>query len=404
MKKQLLTTTALVAAGAFAAAAPASAADMKAPVKLAVKGYMQYIIGMPFDKDKAPGGPNVPSVDNHMESEIWFKGTAKLDNGITIHADTEFEVIGSGGAETVRGLEGGGTAQVGSDELVDETSMDIRGSFGQFTLGQKDNAGNQMTTGYAGSWATNVGQNIAFDRHDWVALPSGLHNGLRFNGALNDVRLRSGGENDSLQITYFTPRFEGVQLGFSYIPAYRHGPGDGLGTAGADTSSKYHNGFAAGINYNGKFDGMGLGLAAGYLTASAPTSWTGSEDMSAYVIAARADFGPFRVAAAFKENKDTGAGGSLDGRMYDVGARYKFGPNAVSVAYTSGSIQGSAADPDDFEDDGAAIAYRRALGPGVFWQGTLLYSDFKSETEDPATGMRNTNDGWAATTSVLLVF
>ena len=395
MKKQLLTTTALVAAGAFAAAAPASAADMKAPVKLSVKGYMEYVIGMPSDKDKAPGGPNVPSIDNHLESEVWFKGTAKLDNGITIHADTEFEIVGAG-AES-------------ADDDIDETSMDIRGSFGQLTLGQKDNAGNQMTTGYAGSWATGVGQSLAFDRHDWTDFPTDTHpmkatllnNADRFNGTMNDVRLRSGGENDSLQISYFTPRFEGVQVGLSYIPAFRGAKASAsTGTAGADTSSKYHDGFAFGINYNAKFDGAGLGLAAGYLTANAPENRTvQTEDMSAYVIAARADFGPFRVAAAFKENKDTYSGDtqSLSGRMYDVGARYVFGANAVSVGYSSGEVEGHVATPTDHEETGAVFAYRRTLGPGVFWRASLLHSDFTSEA-----GM--SNDGWAATTSVFLLF
>ena len=392
MKKQLLTTTALVAAGAFAAAAPASAADMKAPVKLAVKGYLEYIIGMPFDKDMAAGGPDVPSIDNHIDGEIWFKGTAKLDNGITIHADVEMEAFGVGAHD--------------ANSQIDEGSMDIRGSFGQLTLGQKDNAGNQMTTGYAGSWATNVGQNLAFDRADWVGWPAGFTGGgNRFNATLNDVRLRSGGENDSVQISYFTPRFEGVQLGASYIPAFRQGR-DAWGTSGASTAEKYHNGFAAGINYVGKFDGgMGLGLAAGYLTASAPTDMTAWEDMSAYVLAARADFGPFRVAAAFKENKDVGVighntlgEGSLDGRLYDVGMRYTFGPNAVSASYSSGEVEGDPmAGSGEDKETGAAIAYRRVLGPGVMWRGTLFYSEFEDEG-----GM--STDGWTATTSVLLVF
>ena len=383
MKKQLLTTTALVAAGAFAAAAPASAADMKAPVKLAVKGYLEYVIGMPFDKDMAAGGPDVPSIDNHIDGEIWFKGTAKLDNGITVHADVEMEAFGVGANN--------------ADHQIDEGSMDIRGSFGQLTLGQKDNAGNQMTTGYAGSWATNVGQNLAFDRTDWVKMPEGFTGGgARFNATLNDVRLRSGGENDSVQISYFTPRFEGVQLGASYIPAFRQGAA-GQNTAGASTAEKYHNGFAAGINYVGKFDGgMGLGLAAGYLTASAPTNMAAWEDMSAYVLAARADFGPFRVAAAFKENKDV-SGGALDGRLYDVGTRYTFGPNAVSASYSSGEVEGNTMAAGEDKETGAAIAYRRVLGPGVIWRGTLFYSEFEDEG-----GM--STDGWTATTSVLLVF
>ena len=390
MKKQLLTTTALVAAGVIAASSPAFAQKKGNVVQLEVKGYMEYVLGILFDQADGIVDDNVPAVDNHMESEIWFKGSGKLDNGITITADAQFENIGVG-------------------PRVDETYIRVSGFFGSLMLGQEDNAANLMVTGYSGSWATGVGQNLTFDRADWIGLPVGfVGGGSRFNATLNDIRLRSGGEDDSMKISYFTPRFEGVQVGVSYIPNFaRQGPG--RGGAVASTAGVYNQGFSIAANFDRKFDQVRVGIAGGYLQAESPGTVVGvnTKDMSAYVLAARVDFGGIRLAGAYKKNDDvrdntgTSATTSLDGGLFDVGARYTWGPNAVSVGYSQGETEGTIATAGDDEEKGFMVGLRRILGPGVHLKGTIHYSDYTDEVNAGAT---SSNDGVAATTSILLIF
>ena len=243
MKKHLLASSALVAAGTLM-----SASASAATVKLGVGGYMEQLVGFVLDRNDA--ATNSTSVDQHTESEIHFKGSGKLDNGIQIIADVQLEVAGSPG------------------NIIDEQYIIVRGSFGQLTLGSEDNAGHLMTIGYSGSWATGVGQSLTFDRADWITLPrsGGIPAGARFDGTLNDVRLRSL-DNDSSKVSYFTPRFSGFQAGISYIPNFSQSTSTG-GERPASKQGAYHEGWAVGANYNGKFDNVAIGVAVGYLTAA----------------------------------------------------------------------------------------------------------------------------------------
>jgi hypothetical protein len=211
MRKQLLATTALVAAGVMAASAPASAQKKGNTVKLGLKGYMEQIVGIAFDRPKIEdistsqtGGRGTLDVDT--ESEIHFKGSGKLDNGISILADVQLEVTGSPG------------------NVIDEQYMVIRGNFGQVNLGSEDNAGHLMTIGYIGSWATGVGQNLTFDSADWIPLPTGVSPGARFDGTLNPELLavdQRGQHHGGVQERRLPRRLvRGRQL----RPALRSGP------------------------------------------------------------------------------------------------------------------------------------------------------------------------------------
>ena len=153
MKKQLLTTTALVAAGVFAVSGAALA---KKPT-LSVGGGIEQIVGVGENSgDFATANPRV-GFDQITDSEIHFNGAVTLDNGIKIKTRVELEGNTAGG-------DGGG-------DTIDENWMRISGSFGEIRLGSGDGAAQAMTTGYMGSYSTGVGQNLGFDTHSWVSKP-----------------------------------------------------------------------------------------------------------------------------------------------------------------------------------------------------------------------------------------
>ena len=383
MKKHLLTTTALVAAGVLAAGGAAHAQKKAKKPYITVNGYHEQVLGVTLDQDdNAPGIGDRSNLDVHGESEVHFNGHAKLDNGISLRAHWE--------------LEGGGDGAPGSD-VIDETYIIVRGSFGQLTLGSEDNAGHLMTIGYSGSWATGVGQSLTFDVSDWIITPTGFNQD--FDGTVNDARLRSG-DNDSDKITYYTPRFAGFQLGASYIPETTQDSG-----GRSSISTSYHDGIALGANFVRKFDQFGLGVAAGYLSWQSPEG-IAVPDADAWNVAVRLDFGGVRLSGVVKKNNDmrdtagTGTLTSNSGTIWDVGARYMWGSNGISLTYAHGENEAIIATAGDDERDAAMLSYRRALGPGVRWTVNLMWAEYTGEV----TGSTDDNDGSALTTSIHMAF
>ena len=156
MKKQLMTTTALVAAGVLATVGAAQAKP-----KMVVGGYFEAGIGAADNEEQL--GSRV-AVDVFQDSEVFFKGSVKLDNGIKIRTRVELE------AQTGKGTTSGAN---NSNDIVDEAYMSISGKFGEIRVGSEDNAAHLMVTRRQGSWGTNVGQNTSFDVSNWVETPSG---------------------------------------------------------------------------------------------------------------------------------------------------------------------------------------------------------------------------------------
>src|SRR5262245_16109032 len=109
MKKGLLMTSALVAAGMFAIGNDAQAQTKPTnPVQLRLGGYVEESIGYAFQRpDSRVQGSNTavplsnttPSgqFDQQTESEIHVIGDGRLDNGLVIRAVFEMEVSGSPG-------------------------------------------------------------------------------------------------------------------------------------------------------------------------------------------------------------------------------------------------------------------------------------------------------------------
>ena len=77
MKKNLLATTALVAAGVLAS--QGAFAESK-PISLKVGGYMEQWVGVAsYDPST---GADVTDVDVQQDAEIHFSGSTTLDNGL----------------------------------------------------------------------------------------------------------------------------------------------------------------------------------------------------------------------------------------------------------------------------------------------------------------------------------
>ena len=329
MKKHLLASSALVAAGCVALTSGAVAQNKPT---LSVGGYLNEIVGVIINK--RDNHPKTAAFDVHNDGEIHFRGNATLDNGIKFRAQAELEL-----------------SEHSDTDVIDEVYVNISGSFGQLRLGQDDSVGWLMLAGYSGSWATQVGQNLSFDAGDWV-------DGVGAGYLLPIVALRG----DPERLSYVSPRISGLQVGFTYTPN-TNVHDDNLFA----TTDTLHNGITGAINFTGKFGETGIGGGFVYETYRGAEKEGGrSDDEKQWAVALRADFGPARVAGAYRNV-------TRDRRIFDVGVRYKMGANSFSLTYANGQSHKLA--DTKVRQTAAMLSYARQLGAGVKWHANLIHTN-----------------------------
>ena len=378
MKKILLGTTALVAAGAVAGIAPAQAAD---PIQITVNGYMEQWFGFGDNDDgKATvGGGDPQNVNIQSDSEIIFNGRTTLDNGITFGVQVQLEANSNAG------------------DQIDESFLFIQGGFGRILLGSENSAGYLMQV-------APVDEGIGFnsgDQTNWIANPTG--SGM-FRSAFGSVNVEPGRVNDSEKITYFTPRFAGFQFGASYLP---EGAQDNTGVTSQATN--FHDGVTTGVNYTQDFGGFGIEASAtfGYMNVSNTTvnaAPTLDDSAMHYTVGANVTVGPFSAGAAFAHQfqGDISTTASIEGYGITGGVGYANGPIGVSANVFYGRVEGRIADPEDDTHLSVGLSGRYTLGPGISTKATIGWAQFDGELADGA-GV-STNNGVFAVGGFALSF
>lgn len=347
MKKLLLSGTALAAAGlAAGVAAPA-----QAQIELGLGGYMQQFVGYAnSDTDYGSNDDAFSGFDVKSNTEIWFAGTATLDNGLQFGVNVQ--------------LEGNSNA---SDQ-IDESFLFVEGSFGRFNIGSENSAGYLMT--YA---APNVGLGVSSSSNLTGFLPNAAANGAGagfFRAPLGTTYVELDRTNDSEKITYFTPRFSGFQFGASYIPE----PGQDNYQQVDEETVSFRDGFSLGANFVESFGGFDIAVSGRYdwaddkATGSDPQVWSAGINLG---------FAGFTVGGSYADADDMDAN---SGRGFDVGASYETGPWGVSVTYFNGKADGpgTVTAPDDAEYQAYEGAVAYALGPGITTFGSVAFQDLEA--------------------------
>ena len=312
-KKVLLGTTALVAAGF--AVQDARAAD---PISLSVGGY-SYWAGFFADYD----ADNTGDAAIRHESEIHFKGSTVLDNGLEVGVRLELE----------------GEHQDG--DQMDESYAYISGSFGTLRVGNDDPAAYQMAT--AAPYPDYI-----FNGNTPFFSPSGAF--------LSTFPYAS----DSASLIYFTPALGGLSVAVSYAPegsgeARAGGIPDGSSARSAyATAVETDDEIASiGIRYDGSM-GMDMGVAAA-------AGWTQFDDNTDGMnVGLSLSMGSFGVGGSYMDREvDTGADPEP---TYDLGATYSDGPMTLGVSWIT---QDEVADLYRLQlayDLGAGVSVNSAIG------------------------------------------
>ena len=190
MRKLLLTTTALVAAGAMSTAATAS--------DFSISGNYKW------SYDERDSGINTAGESGdrmYTEQNFTFNWVNKTDAGleISMHAAINSEGAGGNASEIIKN---------------EENAIKIKGGFGTIQLGSDDGAGDQLTR----------------TAHDILGTPDALHGDLpafHRSSATSGTTGNLGDDNadlpndidDEANITYILPKMGGLTIGASYRDA-----------------------------------------------------------------------------------------------------------------------------------------------------------------------------------------
>ena len=200
MKKLLLGSTALVVGGLMAA--PAMAAD---PIKIGVGGYYQfYAIAGGIQSTYATNGSwaQYKGLNFQQEGEIHFIGQTKLDNGTSVGVHVELEGWNPSAGTT------------GAVATIDEAFLFAFGDWGRVEFGGRDPASYRMYYGtpsaLLGFGAIQHNTNFAWANQSVINTSKAWFHATTTTNA--------GQQQDAQGINYFTPRFQGLQIGVGYRP------------------------------------------------------------------------------------------------------------------------------------------------------------------------------------------
>ncbi len=345
------------------AASPAMAIDR---LNLSVGGEFTQYFGFANNDDVAGG--DFTGFDVKSDGTVVFGGDFTMDTGLQV------------------GVEVGLDSETATGEQIDGSYLWMEGGFGRLEIGSRDSAAALMQ--YS---APDVGLGINdSDIADWIVNPSTADGDSAFQSTYLYL-----GEDQATKITYFTPRFEGFQLGVSYIPEFERDVND------QPARDLYNNGFAFGVNYVQTLGEVDVALAAGYLQADKPDGSAGIDTARGYSFGGNIGFAGFTFGASFADTQGNASAGtdsavSFDGRGYDVGVAYAFDAYQVSLSYYNGKAADSAA-AGDSKNETVMVSGNYEVGLGV----NLLASIFRTKFEAD-TGTDNT--GWAAITGLTVSF
>ncbi|RCK49140.1 porin [Thalassospira profundimaris] len=343
MKKILVASSALVAV-AFAGQAQASE-----KISLSVSGYMEQWIGGASQDSKFESAGAFNS-----DTEVHFKGSTTLDNGIEVGAAIEFEAEGEASNNT------------------DEQYLFINGGFGQVKLGQEDGAAADMTIN-----APNVG-------------PAGVNDGDMVNYvSLNKTPDNAWDDGDDNKLTYYTPSLGGFRAGVSYTDD------DGSEASDENVKNEGDNVVSAGVEYVGSFDAVSISIAA-VGESKGEGEW--------YHVGGKVGFGGFTVGASYGVREaEFGKGKNVvttedDDMGVDFGVSYAMDAATVSATYMYAEMEDGTSTTGQDEFNGVDLGLAYTLGAGVTWKSSVFWFDY----EGAATA--NDNDGFGAITGLVLSF
>ena len=353
MKKILLGSTAIVAAGMIASVPSADAASK---MKLGVGGYMEQWFGFTSGDDGV--AQDYSGFDIKSDAEIHFKGKTKLDNGITVGVNVQLEASQNG-------------------DQIDEAYMEVSGGFGKIIIGDENSA--QYKMHYAPSdygIGMNSGDVTVWNKPVEGSNGKSINMGSHYRSPFGATYVEPDAVNDSTKLSYFTPRMSGFQLGVSYSPNAKE---DSNGLVNRDENPTDY--VMVGLNFVQKMGGMNVGISGGYGTVT--DAKIGGTESEATNFGIKLGMSGVSAGVSYANFSDTGAN-NKDQEGINAGVAYSSGPMGISLAYYHGEKDGNNGSPalsleGEAERDVIHLSAKYAMGPGVTFAGTLGHAVYSSD-------------------------
>lgn len=375
MKKVLLGTTALVAAGLVA-----SNAHAQQGVKLGLGGYYAAAAGVLFSQDDGTGDPgeNTRNTVFRQDVEIYFQGETTLDNGLTVGATVQLE-----GQQ--------------SDDQIDEAWAYFKGGWGQLRFGDDDDAISQIA--YLIPSASNI---FGVDTPDFEFAntlgPPGFGNVAQTNSTIREL------SNDATKIIYFSPTFGGFSFVVSYAPdsgaedSHSGGTDGGApGTTSSNDLGQIQDVVSAAVNFERDFNGVNVVIGGGGSRGKWENPLASQEDSVWNARGhAQVSFDGFTLGGAGEYTQNYASfTPDVNQWVYGVGATYNWDAWTVGLAWSRGVYEvASNADKDSLDIIEATGRYD--LGPGVSLDAMVGYSDYNNDNGGGTPGGGGDNQTWEA--------
>ncbi len=321
MKQILLGTTALVAASLVTA--PAMAAER---IQLEIRGYhvggISYSDGdftsFSYDEytdtsasDSGIGDYN--EINFGSDSEVHFRGSTTLDNGLEVSFKAELELEDDADVD-------------GDADAIDEVYIQFDGGFGRVQFGQNDGAMDQMA----------VVAPLIFKEHGHSDSDLDPFDSLGWGNPIDTVGDYTG---DDIKLTYFTPSFNGLQIGASLTP---NPCKNDTGYSDCSFTTMGRNYIEVSATWEMEVESFEFAASAGF---GAGESSGSGEEPSEWTLGAAIETAGFTIGGSFKDTNTSG-NSTRDETHWDAGISYETGPwsfniayGAMDVEYTSGGVR-----------------------------------------------------------------
>lgn len=372
MRKSLYMTTALAAAGLLTF----GAADANAKIKIGLGGFLNTYIGY-AEQDGAfestannPARVGYDSVNIKTDSEVYFRGATKLDNGVNVAVTMQIELdpVNSGN--------------------VDETYVKLTGGFGDVRIGSTKFASFVLRHGAPGAGAVALGNP---DTNSFIVKPA--------NNSVSAVQGTHIGGGDAMKLVYITPKMNGFRVGASYVPSATNS--DNMPATGGNDGTDVQM-YDVVASYENKLGGMMLkaDIAAFREQGTAAASIDGRR------FGVTMGFGAVTIGGSFLNEDAVDSGqstlaGNPDMESMDVGLSYQMSPaTKVGLTFFNAKKENASgtAGEDSVSKYGAGINH--SLGSGVTFVGSLA----NVQWEDESTADADNNDGWLAVAGIKVGF
>lgn len=315
--------------------------------------YNAYAV---YADDDVSDADDTDGFDIKTNSEIHFKPSITLDNGLTFGARVE--------------LEGDGN-QNNTDD-IDESFAYVSGSFGRVQMGAVDSPWNEM--------------GVTGPTYGPMGVSSSTMTGTYMSAGFGAFGIRPQLAGDAVRINYYSPRFAGFQIGVGYARgtsrqekfATSYEPRNNANT---------HDIWSIAASYSNTFGNVSLDAGLGYEQAS-----FGGNSPKVYGGGINVGFSGFEIGGAYSRgDADTGGNDTVD--FFDAAVGYSTGPWGVSLgaSYTDRE--------DIYETTQVALNGRYNLGPGVT---AVAFAGWAEQDFD--AGGANDNDGFIIGTGFNLGF